>query len=206
VLLKPVAVFLALLVTVGVVARAGPLLLEWRYATQLEGQGVTSTQEALEVALRYQHEGSATTAAGSALETEITDYSPTGILTYLPGGMFTALFRPLPFEAHNALALVAALENTLLLGLVVWRIRYLVCAGTVLRSNGLVAFSVVVFLLVTVILSFSRNFGVIVRQRSMALPFLVLLLGTPRRTAGPVPETPEGEGFRLQRADHGTDG
>ena len=89
------------------------------------------------------------------------------------------MFRPLIFEANNALALVAALESTFYLVLVFWRRRNLMAAMRCIFSRPFVGFCTVTFFFLLVILSFEANFGVIVRHRTMVLPFLLILLAVP---------------------------
>jgi len=135
---------------------------------------------ALEVGM-YKHVGLSTDAVGSGLALGITEASVGGVLGYIPFGMFTFLFRPLIFEAHNALALAAALESTFFLALVFWRFRNLVAAVKSVFSRPFVAFCAITFSLLTAMLSLESNFGVIVRHRTMVLPFLLILLAVPRK-------------------------
>jgi len=95
--------------------------------------------------------------------------------------MFTFLFRPYIFEAHNSMALAAALESTLILILVLYRVKSLFAAIGCFFTRPFVAFCTITFLLLTAILSVEANFGVIVRHRSMVLPFLLILLAVPRK-------------------------
>lgn len=93
--------------------------------------------------------------------------------------LVTVPFRPFPHEAHNATAQIASLEGLLLLGLVVLAVprlrrlprllmRYPFVAGAFVYSIGfIIAFSNV------------SNFGLLTRQRSQLLPFLVVLLALP---------------------------
>jgi hypothetical protein len=133
--------------------------------------------------LYQQHVGLATdtVAGGSSLGVQIADPSIPGILSYVPWGVFTFLFRPMIFEAHNAVALVAAVETTFLLVLVVWRLGRLLSAIPLVLTRPFVTVCFVAFAGLTFILCFEANFGAIVRHRSMPLPFLLILLGMPRR-------------------------
>jgi len=129
----------------------------------------------------FKHVGLSTDAGGSSLSVGILDSSVGGVLGYIPLGMFTFLFRPLVFEAHNALALAAALESTLFLVLVVLRFRSLVAAMRSVFIRPFVGYCAVTFFLLTGMLSLEGNFGVIVRHRTMVLPFLLILLAVPWR-------------------------
>ena len=102
-------------------------------------------------------------------------------LRSLPFAMFTFLFRPFIFEAHNALALAAALDSTLLLALVLWRCRHLWAGLRSAFTRPFPAYCVTALVLFTAGLSFEANFGVIVRHRAMVVPFLFMLLFGPAR-------------------------
>ena len=137
-------------------------------------------ESALQLAV-HKHVGLSIDAGGSSLGIGITRSSKGAVLRYLPFGMFSFLFRPLIFEAHNALALVAALESTFYLVLVLWRRRSLIAAMRCIFSRPFVGFCTVTFFFLLVILSLEANFGVIVRHRTMVLPFLFILLAVPRK-------------------------
>jgi len=145
-------------------------------------------ESALQLGVR-KHVGLSTDAGGSSLAIGITGSSKGEVLRYLPFGMFSFMFRPLIFEAHNALALVAALESTFYLVLVFWRRRNLMAAMRCIFSRPFVGFCTVTFIFLLVILSFEANFGVIVRHRTMVLPFLLILLAVPlkNKPSGEIP-------------------
>ena len=140
------------------------------------------------------HIGLSADAEGSALPIQIKDPSTSELIRFLPGAMFTFLFRPLVFEAHNAVALISALDGTLLLILVLWRWKYLLSSMRSVGSNPFSAFCGVVFLLLAAGLSFEANFGTIVRHRTMVLPFLFILLAVP-------PTKEDSAGSRARRLD-----
>jgi hypothetical protein len=144
--------------------------------------GVESlTVEALAERAYMQHEGFALTEAGSQLPMALTSGEPSAVLAYLPLGLFTLFFRPLPWEAHNALALVASVENVFLLGLVVLRLPPLLRSLAAARREPFLVFALVAVVVVSIPLTFQWNLGTMARMRTMALPFLVLLLGGPPR-------------------------
>lgn len=127
------------------------------------------------------------TAGGSSLPVQITEPVLREVVPFLPGGMFTALFRPMIFEAHNIGAAIAAVDSTLLLLLVLRRARHLVAGVFAVHRNPLVVFCGIVVVLFTAALAFEANFGALVRHRTMVLPFLFILLSLPRgRSAHPV--------------------
>lgn len=182
-MLWPVIIIVLMVAGAMVTSRAATFALAQKVAAEEVSKGVVN-------ALFLQHVGLATdpTSRGSSLGVQITDPSIGGILRYLPVGIFTFLFRPMIFEAHNAVAAIAALETTFLLGLVVWRIRGLLRALRWMFASPLVMFCLTMFGVVTVVLSFESNFGAIVRHRAMPLPFLLMLLGLPAFTRRREPE------------------
>lgn len=94
----------------------------------------------------------------------------------LPMQMITYLFRPLPFEAHSFLALIASLDNVILLGLAIMGFTaYLKKYKASIFSNRM--FLWIYFLITLLILSTTTaNLGIAMRQKWMFLPCLIFLL------------------------------
>ena len=92
------------------------------------------------------------------------------------------LFRPFPFEVHNAQAAVASLEGLGLLVLFVRRRKVLYRTVSRLRSNPFAMFLALYTVEFTIIFAAATtNFGLLNRQRVMLLPFtLMLFLGDSR--------------------------
>jgi hypothetical protein len=144
------------------------LLLARAFAREMQVDGLVDVLEAA---------GSVSQAwavGGSAQRLPFDITTPGGLAAFLPLGMFTALFRPLPLDAHNAFAALAAIENTALLGLcalAAFRFRAVRLADPVVRWA-------ILFLLtwsgVYGILSY-QNLGAAVRFKSQILPVLLLL-------------------------------
>jgi hypothetical protein len=94
----------------------------------------------------------------------------------LPWGVFTVLFRPLPYEAENLQGLAASLEGLVLLSLLSilllsprrppWR-RLL---------DPYLAFALSYTLLFAVAFSSFNNFGLLTRQRVQVFPFFLVFL------------------------------
>lgn len=96
-----------------------------------------------------------------------------------PLAVVTVLFRPFPFEANSAPALVASLEGALIAGLfLLWWRRVLAAARQLVRSS-FVAMSAIFTLLYVIAFSTIGNFGLLARQRSLVYPFLIVLLTIP---------------------------
>lgn len=133
--------------------------------------------------------------AGTRIAVQLSEPTVTGLVRFLPYGMFTYLFRPLLFEAASPLLLLAALESSLFLVLIATRWRRLVTAARGAWRNPYLVFCWTAFLGMTAVLSIQSNFGLIIRQRTQVLPFLLMLLATP---------LPEGEaGTRTASAGEG---
>ena len=93
----------------------------------------------------------------------------------MPTALATVIFRPWPWEAHNAQALVASVESVVLLLLVVWGWRRLVALPRLVLREPYVAFAVTYVLLFVYAFSTFGNFGLLVRERVQVLPLVLLL-------------------------------
>jgi hypothetical protein len=119
--------------------------------------------------------GSRTDYGGSNFEAPST-----GVwLAKLPLAAVTILFRPFPFEVHNAQAAITALESSLLLCLAILRRRAIGQAVRHLRRWPYVAFVLVYSTLFVVAFSSIANFGILARERTQLLPFFLVLLAVP---------------------------
>lgn len=178
VILRPVAYMFCIVVATGCVAILA-LALRQYLGSFAEG---SSMVDALVRFAVYRHMGYSTdpTAGGSSLVIAIREPTLSGVLQYLPRGIMTFLFRPFLHEARNLREMIAAFDATMLLVLMIWRWRNLLAAMRSALSKPFAAFCVIAFILITVALSFEANFGVIVRHRTMALGFLLILLAHPR--------------------------
>jgi hypothetical protein len=125
----------------------------------------------------------------------------TGVsLAKLPMAAVTILFRPFPFEAHNAQAAITALESSLLLCLVISRRRAIGQAVRHLRRRPYVAFILVYSVLFVVAFSSIANFGILARERTQLLPFFLVLLAVPASRPRPA-ATPAASADRRVDAD-----
>jgi hypothetical protein len=112
-----------------------------------------------------------TQQGGSAVEGE-----PVTNLAALPGAVMRVLFRPLPHEAHNSQAMLSALEGAALLGVVIWRSPRLVRNLRLLRRYPYLIFSLVFTAGFVVAFSTLLNLGILARQRTQVLPFLLVVI------------------------------
>jgi hypothetical protein len=108
--------------------------------------------------------GSSSFDAGSSIAMRIA-YSP------------LLAFRPLPWEIHNGISAIASLEGVFLFGLM-WRKRPLI--GKTIRhamADGFVLFTVLYSVEFAMVFAASiSNFGLLARQRVMALPVMCMIL------------------------------
>lgn len=113
---------------------------------------------------------------GSGQEIEGGFTSGADMIAFLPVGMFTALFRPVPGEILNPFGLLASAENALLLGLLFWTVR----KGRWRRitREPLLAWSVATILTWSAIYGFIsfQNLGSAFRFKVQVMPLLLLTL------------------------------
>jgi hypothetical protein len=161
---------------VGAVALAGALVL-------LRDRLLLETASDLFATVDTVSRGWAEGGSGQQIVGDLTN--PVSLLLFLPRGMFTALFRPLPGEVNNLFGALAGLESLLLLGLLGVAI-----ARTKLRelAHPLVQWSAMLIIgwsAVYSVLSY-QNLGTAVRFRLQILPVLLgfLTIMARRRRAG----------------------
>lgn len=123
-------------------------------------------------------------AVGGSANEAVAFTSISDIIFFVPLGVFTALFRPLPGEIGGAFGLVAGVENTVLLIVLIWTLAQLIRSDW--RFPVVFAFAFVVWW--TGLYSFLsyQNLGTAVRFKMQIMPFLVALIGfavAQRRTA-----------------------
>ncbi len=125
-------------------------------------------------------------AAGSKLAARFTgDASFEKILRVLPEGFMDVFFYPSQFKARHLPGVAAIGESILVVGLILWRRRNLIMAVRMAFKKPFIGFCIGMLLLLGVMITFERNFGAMVRHRTMALPFLMILLAVPiERNAG----------------------
>ncbi|MGA2203088.1 MAG: hypothetical protein ABSG40_14095 [Terriglobales bacterium] len=87
------------------------------------------------------------------------------------------MFRPFPWEVPNLTAVPASCESVVLFLVIFFRRKYLFRLLRNARSNPLVVFSILFFLIFSVVFSISSsNFGLLARQRVMVLPLILTLI------------------------------
>lgn len=122
---------------------------------------------------RIQFVSRAWRTGGSQLEVPSLN-SPQEIAAFLPLGMFTSLFRPLPGEVPNIFGSLAGLENVVLLTLFILTLARLT---TVSMRSLQVRFWSLSILLWAAVYSFIsyQNLGTATRFKTQVLPFILIL-------------------------------
>jgi hypothetical protein len=119
-------------------------------------------------------------------------------LVNMPTNLVTVLFRPWPFEAHNAFAMISACEGTLLLLIALLSLPRLAAIRGLLRRQPYLTLCLTFVLCFCFLFSTFQNFGILTRERVQVFPFVLVLLALPiprrplrpgRRPAPPAPES-----------------
>ncbi len=94
----------------------------------------------------------------------------------VPEAIVLVLFRPFPWEGGDLQVRMAGLETSLLLGLLVWKLPAMFRNRKRWRSNSLVVFSTFYVFAFCIAFSVIRNLGIIARQRTQVLAFLLIII------------------------------
>jgi Uncharacterised nucleotidyltransferase len=120
----------------------------------------------------------------------------------LPEGAVTVLLRPFPWETESSLQLLSSLESALLVGLIVVRLGSLRAALRHARSTPFLLYCWTFVILYAATFASIANFGLLVRQRSLVMPALFVLISvradraTPRPAAVPARQLAAAGGTR----------
>lgn len=93
-----------------------------------------------------------------------------------PMQIFTYIFRPLPFDAHSALALFTSIENTILLFLfiyILFKNKFRLYTFTEGKNTWLLIYA---FLTCSMLAITTANLGIATRQKWMFMPIFLYLL------------------------------
>jgi hypothetical protein len=132
-------------------------------------------------------------------------YGGSGGLTYSssplrwPMDAYTVLFNPLPINFHGSGELAAAIENTVILGVMLASLRQLRMLPRTAFARPYVMMCLVYSVLFVYFFAALGNLGLIYRERVMLLPFLMVLFAIPRSPRG-TPRMYEWEYRRKDRA------
>jgi hypothetical protein len=108
----------------------------------------------------------------------------------LPQATMTVLFRPWLWEVHNAQAAITSLEALLVLALIALAWRRLLALPRLLVREPYVTYAVCFTLLFVCAFSSFGNFGLLARERTQVLPFLLVLPFLPVRGPRSTPPVP----------------
>lgn len=131
--------------------------------------GIDETEQSLDQFLLEQEQH---TAQGGSAVVGAPVRNPLDI----PEAALRVLFRPLPYEAHNAQAMLSALEGAALLALVLWRLPTMLRNGRLVMARPYLLYSLAFVVEFIVAFSTIFNLGILARQRTQALPFLLALV------------------------------
>lgn len=120
--------------------------------------------------------GGQTEQGGSAFE-PVPLTNPLGV----PAAIVTQLFRPFPWEVTSLPMLLQSLEGVFMVWLIWWRRASLWALPRFLRKNAFVTFAAVYALGYIIAFAGFGNFGIVARQRTLMVPFALLLLALPTR-------------------------
>lgn len=95
---------------------------------------------------------------------------------YLPRGAVTVLLRPFPWETDSPLQLISSLESALLGALMVVRFGSLRLSVSRARKTPFLIYAWTLTIAYSMTFSSFANFGLLVRQRSLVLPALFVLV------------------------------
>lgn len=93
-----------------------------------------------------------------------------------PWAAITVLFRPFPWEAITSMAVLTSLEGVLLAALVVRALGGLIVDRSRLMRSGPLLFGCAYLLVFIFLFSAIGNFGILSRQRTQVLPFVLILV------------------------------
>ena len=112
-----------------------------------------------------------TQQGGSAVEGEAVQ----SVLA-IPDATLRVLFRPLPNEATSIQAYLSAFESVMILGVIVWRLPAMLRSLRKIRSSPYLLFSLLFVIGFIIVFSAIFNLGILARQRTQALPFLLAII------------------------------
>ncbi len=111
--------------------------------------------------------------AGSQIFLPALEDNLLSFISLVPVAIVNSFFRPFIWEAHNILALVAAIENIILFVMFIFAIVFF----RTTYSNPMFLFSISFILLLFMLIGISTPvLGALVRYKAPALPFLLFLL------------------------------
>lgn len=157
---------LLIVMVLGSVVAAGSVT---RLFSEKAGEA-TSMQGALDETLRL-------TQVGHSKFNPFTVSTPIDI----PPAFVSVFFRPFPWEVSNAQNLLAGLEGLALIAGLVASFQRLRSIPKLIFRRPIAIFAIAYIAMFTVAFANIGNFGILARQRTQALPLIVLLMAFPTR-------------------------
>jgi hypothetical protein len=106
---------------------------------------------------------------------------------WYPRDIYTVLFDPLPFSAHSTTQIFAALENTLILVVILLSFRQLRSVPRACLRRPYVLAALLYSAAFVYAFAALGNLGLITRERTLVLPLLFVLLAVPLAARGASP-------------------
>jgi hypothetical protein len=121
-----------------------------------------------------------------------SEFTPVPVKTpaQFPAATMAVLFRPYPWEANSAQALVSSLEGTVLLVLFAAAIPRLARLPALIFRVPYIAYCIGFTTMFVIAFSSISNFGIMTRQRTQVLPLFLVLLALPDARNEMVDPTP----------------
>jgi len=143
----------------------------WQAVSDMTGVTVVSRKSAVaEISQR----GAGNKGGGSDVTTTETE-GQLGFISQLPAGAVRLLFRPWPWEATSLFMFVAALDNIILIAVLLAKWRNVSDTLRHLRTQPFAFFCVVLTIQLIVMFSTIPNLGLLMREKTQVTPFLYLL-------------------------------
>lgn len=139
----------------------------------------------VQVTVKYLHHGVNTaslqnTNANNSISGNSGGVPYSSNYAYFPRDVYEVLFNPLPFNSHGFGERVAAVENTIILGLILVSLRSLRILPRASFARPYVMMCLVYTGTFMYAFAALGNLGLIERERTMMIPFLLVLLAIPR--------------------------
>jgi hypothetical protein len=154
----------------------------------MEDFSISSIEQELADTSAQTSQGGSAFDTGGETETGEVHLTPLSV----PQGLVTVLLRPFPWEIESGSQLIASAECALFAFLVISRRRSIATSIREIRSTPFLFFCWVLLGFFSVAYSSFGNMGLLVRQRSLALPaFFALIAVQPKSDRDTDPESPD---------------
>ena len=134
-----------------------------------------------------------------------SEFAPPSVATPLdyPMAVFRTLTRPLLYEVNGLSTLLPAIETTAIIILALWGFRRLMALPGMLRRSPFIVFHLLVVVMGALAYSSFSNLAILVRQRSLLMPSLLIILCLAPWTARvlPTPKAGSASSGQAQRSE-----